>query len=57
MQNVILRIGLRKFLRLKKVKNTVPPTLVMEEINGEEIIGTFYEKKVAKYIYLHFILS
>ena len=27
----------------KKVKNTVPWTYVINDLNGEEIIGTFYE--------------
>ena len=30
---------------IKKVKNTVPWTYVINDLNGEEIIGTFYEKK------------
>ena len=29
---------------IKKVKNTVPLTYVINDLNGEEIIGTFYEK-------------
>ena len=29
----------------KKVKNTVPWTYIINDINGEEIIGTFYEKE------------
>ena len=33
---------------IKKVKNTVPWTYVIDNLNGEEIIGTFYEKKIAK---------
>ena len=32
----------------KKVKNTVPWTYVINDINGEEIIGTFYEKELQK---------
>ena len=28
----------------KKIKNTVPWTYVISNVNGEEIIGTFYEK-------------
>ena len=28
----------------KKVKNTVPWTYVIQDFNGEEIVGTFYEK-------------
>ena len=33
---------------IKKVKNTVPWTYVINDLNGEEIIGTLYEKKIAK---------
>ena len=33
---------------IKKVKNTVPWTYVINDLNGEEIIGTFYEKEVQK---------
>ena len=31
---------------IKKVKNTVPSTYVINDLNGEEIIGTFYEKEL-----------
>ena len=31
---------------IKKVKNTVPWTYVINNLNGEEIIGTFYEKEL-----------
>ena len=31
---------------IKKVKNTDPWTYVINDINGEEIIGTFYEKEL-----------
>ena len=30
---------------IKKVKSTVPWTYVINDLNGEEIIGTFYEKE------------
>ena len=30
---------------IEKVKNTVPWTYVINDLNGDEIIGTFYEKK------------
>ena len=30
---------------IKKVKNTVPWTYVISDLDGEEIIGRFYEKK------------
>ena len=33
---------------IKKVKNTVPWTYVINDLNGEESIGTFYEKKLQK---------
>ena len=33
---------------IKKVKNTVPWTYVTNDLNGEEIMGTFYEKEFQK---------
>ena len=33
---------------IKKVKNTVPWTYVINDLNGEEIRGTFYEKELQK---------
>ena len=33
---------------IKKFKNTVPWTYVINDLNGEEIIGTFYEKELQK---------
>ena len=33
---------------IKKVKNTVPWTYVIDDLNGEEIIGTFHEKELQK---------
>ena len=33
---------------IKKVKNTVPRTYVINDLNDEEIIGTFYEKGLQK---------
>ena len=33
---------------IKKVKNTVPWTYVINDLNVEEIIGTFYEKELQK---------
>ena len=33
---------------IKKVKNTVPWTYVINDLDGEEISGTFYEKEVQK---------
>ena len=31
---------------ISKIKNTVPWTYVPNDLNGEEIIGTFYEKEL-----------
>ena len=33
---------------IKKVRNTVPWTHVISNVNDEEIIGTFYEKELQK---------
>ena len=33
---------------ISKIKNTVPWTYVINDFNGEEIIGTFYEKELQK---------
>ena len=33
---------------IKKVQNTVSWTYVVNDLNGEEIIGTFYEKEQQK---------
>ena len=33
---------------IKEVKNTVPWTYVINDLNGDEIIGTFYEKELQK---------
>ena len=39
-----LQIGLKKYLLLKKLKITC----VINDLNGEEITGTFYEKELQK---------
>ena len=33
---------------IKKVKNTVPWTYVINDLNGEEIAGTFYKNELQK---------
>ena len=33
---------------IKKIKNSVPWTYVINDLSGEEIIGTFYEKELQK---------
>ena len=48
MPKVILQIGLKRFFVIKEIKNTVPWTYVLNDLNGEEIIGTFYEKELQK---------
>ena len=31
---------------IKKVENTVPWTYIINDLNGEETVGTFYEKEL-----------
>ena len=45
---VMFQIGSKKFLLLKKVKNTVPWAYLIDDLNGEEIIGTFYQKELQR---------
>ena len=33
---------------INKIKNTVPWTYLISELNGEEIVGSFYEKELLK---------
>ena len=33
---------------VKIIKNTVPWTYVISDLNGEEIVGSFYEKELQK---------
>ena len=33
---------------ISKIKKTVPQTYVINDFNGEEIIGTFYEKELQR---------
>ena len=44
----IFHIDLKTFWRSKKVKNTLLWTYVINDLNGEEIIETFYEKELQK---------
>ena len=37
-----------KVFVIKKIKNTVPWTYVIDDLNGEEITGTSYEKELKK---------
>ena len=47
-------IGLKKVLWLKKLKKNVPWTIVISDLNGEKIVGTFYEKEQQKTIQKEF---
>ena len=42
---------------IKKVKHTVPWTYVINDLNGEEITGTFYEKELQKTNQEEFIIE
>ena len=33
---------------MSRIKNTVPWTYVINDLNGEKILGTFYEKELQK---------
>ena len=33
---------------IKKVKNTIPWTYAISDLNGKEVVGTFYEKESQK---------
>ena len=37
-----------KVFVIKKVKNTEPWAFVIRDLEGEEIFGTFYKKRIAK---------
>ena len=39
-----LKIGQKKFLLLVKIKNIVPWTYVISDLNGKRSFGSFYEK-------------
>ena len=44
----MFQIGLKNFLWIQKVKNTVPWTYVVSDLNREEIVGIFYKKELQK---------
>ena len=41
-------IWFEEFFVIKKVKNTVSWTYVINDLNDQEIVGTFYETKLQK---------
>ena len=47
LQKITLQIGLKKLLWLK-VKNTMQWTYVINDLDGEEIFGTYYENQWQK---------
>ena len=53
MQKVTLQISLKKKIVIKKAKYTH----VTEDINEEEIVGTFYEKELQKTNQTEFIVQ
>ena len=48
LQMVTLKIGSTKFFLIKKVKNTVPWTYSIEDLNEENFIGTICKKDLQK---------
>ena len=48
MLKATLQIGLKKYFLFKKLKNTLPWTYVINDLNGDQIMGTFYEKELQK---------
>ena len=40
--------GSKEVFVIKKIKSTVPWKYVISDLNGEEIVGTFYEKELQK---------
>ena len=48
LHKITLQIDRRKFLLLKKVKNTVPWTYVTRDLNGRDIVEAFLKKNCKK---------
>ena len=38
----------KEFFAISKIKNTVPWTYVISDLNREEVVGTLYEKELLK---------
>ena len=47
-RNIFAKGYLKEIFEIKGIKNTVPWTYVINDLNGEEIVGTFYEKELQK---------
>ena len=48
LQNPMFQNQSEEIFVIRKVKNTVPWTYVITDLNGEEIVGSFYEKELQK---------
>ena len=44
-KNIFAKGYMLKGIYIKKIKNTVPWTYILNDLNGEEIISTFYENE------------
>ena len=42
---------------VSKIKNTVPQTYAISDLNGEEITGSFYEKQLQKTSHENFTIE
>ena len=47
-KKLLIKILSEEVFVIKKVKNTVPWTCIINDLNGKEIIGTFYGKQLQK---------
>ena len=44
----MLQSRVKRFFLIRQIKNTVPWTYVINNLNGEEIVGSFCEKELQK---------
>ena len=47
-KNILFPNWSAEIFLIKRIKNTVPWTYVINDLKGEEIIGIFYEKELQK---------
>ena len=47
-ETITLQIGLNTFFLIKKIENKFPCVYVINDLNGEEFVGTFYDKELRK---------
>ena len=45
---VICQVGQKKLLVINKIKNAVPWTYLINDLNSKEIKGSFYEQELQK---------